>query len=349
MEILQIVPKLPPSISGVGDYALLIAKQLRATYGLESRLVIAGAHRNDDSLDGFAIEILGRHANALKSIVGRSDRVCLHYVGYGYQKRGCPIWLLRELTKWKSTNRATLVTVFHELFATGPIWSSSFWLSPVQKLIATKIARLSDAVVTNRQEYANMLSRMSPSGLAPVVLPVLSNVGEPATVKQYAERKPWLVLFGGDQWAEDALVLHANTIRAVCDQLELDRIVQIGSNLDFGFKTPRVEIMGVLPAAAISQILSQSKVGILNYYSGYLGKSGIFAAYCAHGVVPIFPVPNHSQADGLFHGQHYLLPNDLRTTGLESRLSLVAENVRRWYLGHNLKQTATTVAELLKI
>src|SRR5207302_1541540 len=142
---------------------------------------------------------------------------------------------------------------------------------------------------------------------------------------------------------------HADAIRIICDRLRLDRIIQIGSNLDLGFKERPVEIMGVLPAVAVSQILSQSKVGVLNYYSGYLGKSGIFAAYCAHGVVPIFPVPNNSEADGLFHGQHYLLPTDFQTTELDSQLSAVAENVRRWYLNHDLKHTASALAEMLAV
>ena len=71
--------------------------------------------------------------------------VILHYVGYGYEKRGCPLWLIRGLESWKRNHRVhRLLVIFHELYAAGSPWQSSFWNSPVQRWITGRLARLAD-------------------------------------------------------------------------------------------------------------------------------------------------------------------------------------------------------------
>ena len=40
LEIVQIVPRLPPSISGVGDYAYLLARELRATHDIHTHFIV---------------------------------------------------------------------------------------------------------------------------------------------------------------------------------------------------------------------------------------------------------------------------------------------------------------------
>ncbi|MFZ4728709.1 MAG: glycosyltransferase family 1 protein, partial [Pseudanabaena sp.] len=72
----------------------------------------------------------------------RTSPVLLHYVGYGYAKRGCPVWLVDGIQRWKNLYPdRLLVTMFHELHASGtPPWTSSFWLSPLQKNLVTRLA-----------------------------------------------------------------------------------------------------------------------------------------------------------------------------------------------------------------
>src|SRR5439155_22194475 len=112
MEIVQIVPRLPPSISGVGDYAYSLASQLRATHGIHSRFVVCDpTWLGPKDFDGFSIDQLNtQQAGELESRIsalGMPATVVLHYVGYGYQKRGCPFWVVRGLESWKtrSANR----------------------------------------------------------------------------------------------------------------------------------------------------------------------------------------------------------------------------------------------------
>ncbi len=52
-------------------------------------------------LDGFAVhQLKERSAGELLRVLSRPgmpQTVLLHYVGYGYEKRGCPVWLVRGL------------------------------------------------------------------------------------------------------------------------------------------------------------------------------------------------------------------------------------------------------------
>ena len=40
MDIIQIVPRLPPATDGVGDYAIRVAHQLRAAHQIESHFIV---------------------------------------------------------------------------------------------------------------------------------------------------------------------------------------------------------------------------------------------------------------------------------------------------------------------
>src|ERR1051325_4758398 len=149
-ELIQIVPYLPPALSGVGDYAFLLARKLRSAHGINTRFLVAdGSWRGGPELDGFAVESIanGDPASLQKSLsaAGAAAPVILHYVGYGYEKRGCPLWLIRGLESWKRNHRVRrLLVIFHELYASGSPWQSSFWNSPVQRWITARLARLAD-------------------------------------------------------------------------------------------------------------------------------------------------------------------------------------------------------------
>ena len=47
MEILQIVPRLPPTISGVGDYSFLLAQELRRAHDIETRFIVGDPSREN--------------------------------------------------------------------------------------------------------------------------------------------------------------------------------------------------------------------------------------------------------------------------------------------------------------
>src|SRR5438067_5839174 len=113
--LLQIVPKVPGGIDGVGDYALNIAKKLREKF--ECDTVFATFKTSSaENASGFEILSLDRLLNESR----KYDHVLLHYVNYGFQKRGVPFRLLSILRQLRSWHRGRLVTIFHELNASGP-------------------------------------------------------------------------------------------------------------------------------------------------------------------------------------------------------------------------------------
>lgn len=356
MLVLSIVPRLPPAIDGVGDYALSLAHQLLQEFGVKTHFVISDLiWRRESQVEVLTVSQLNAHTTTsflalLQS--SSSTAILLHYVGYGYAKRGCPKWLIEGLENWKAKNpEARLITMFHEVYASGPFWTSAFWLSPLQKNLATRLAKLSDRILTSKQLYAELLCELAPKHHSQIpVLPVFSTVGEPTQVLPLAERAPQLVVFGGRASRLRVYRESIDTLIKICQTLGIKKVLDIGPptglNLSFTKEVVVVE-RGALPAAEISQILSHSLAGFLTYHPGFLAKSTIFAAYCAHGVLPINSAKKCKSADGIEAGKHYCSP-DIPNTALKDLVAMqaIAENAYSWYQAHNLKAQAKVFAAL---
>src|SRR5437867_482095 len=102
LEIVQILPRLPPSISGVGDYAYLLARELRATREIHTHFIVCDPFwEGAGHLDGFTVNrVNDRRPHELMKQISHCEMpaaLVLQYVGYGYQKRGCPVWLVKAL------------------------------------------------------------------------------------------------------------------------------------------------------------------------------------------------------------------------------------------------------------
>jgi hypothetical protein len=348
--VLQVVPSLPPVVCGVGDHALLLARHLRKEHGIVTIFAAVDAEQARE-LEGFQVLPLERSGAALADLAAKTPRMLLHYVNYGYAARGCPIWLLQGLRRWLGgAADRRLVTMFHELFAhDGRPWESSFWTQPLQKAICRSTARISHGAVSNQQVSHEILGRMR-GGRDVTHFPVFSNVGEPIQSAEFGQRARRLVIFGGQRWRSDALTRHLPSIIAACQRWNISEIVEIGPGAtrtcEFGI--PAVKL-GPLPAAEVSAILSSSLLGFLSYASGELEKSGIFAAYAAHGLVPI--LPDDCIRDGpkeLTTGVHYLSPRSAHEDHGDALLGQVTTAVFTWYQGHHSRHQGAAFAELLE-
>jgi len=143
MEILQIVPQLPPAINGLGDYSLNLAIQLRSDYKIESSFLVGSTDwQGPNEIDNFPVaHVSNSTSKELLREISNHSIILLHYVGYGYARKGCPFWLLKGIKNWKLNDPANkLITLFHEVAASGPPWKSVFWLSKIQKHIAGKVS-----------------------------------------------------------------------------------------------------------------------------------------------------------------------------------------------------------------
>lgn len=286
--------------------------------------------------------------NAGEWQIQAGDSVVLQMSGYGFSKRGVPLWLLREM-EMRRHEIKRLGVFFHELYAFGPPWKSAFWLSPVQRHVVRRLAEMSDFWMTNREESAQWLCRYA--GHKPyAVLPVFSTVGE--LQSSPAARKSRLVVFGNAglrtvtyrtagrdlfQWAKrQSLEIH-DVGSPVTDTQVI--AAQTANN---------VILHGRLEADNISNLMRNALFGVIAYPVDYIAKSSVFAAYCTYGLCPVVLSKGHEPSDGLLAGQHYLpgLPTDLVDA---DEAQQTGEGAWRWYQAHGVGCHVAALREFLDI
>jgi hypothetical protein len=368
--ILSIVPRLPPAIDGVGDYAWLLSKNLVNRHQISTQFIACDPIESDIK-DPSQIQLSQRSTDALLTSLGKFDNIdtlLLQYVGYGYAKRGCPLWLLAALTKWrKGRSSRRLVIMFHEVYASSPLpWSSQFWTSPIQQKIARDLINLCDRLITNSQIFADTISKLSSKHDGKIsILPIFSNIGECSTPIPLKERNPWLVTFGNSGFRRSIYTNSSEQISTVCQQLEIEEIYDIGHNsADIVRHIPGVKVnpMGILPATEISQIFQLAQVGFINYPIPYIAKSGIFAAYASHQLCSIFvgvggalplALQNENRhnlgdnQDGIKLNEHYWAIGQQGDSIDLNLAQSIANNAYQWYDRHNLDRTTSHIATLL--
>jgi hypothetical protein len=325
--ILQIVPRAPGSLEGVGDYAAILAQRLEEAQEFQIAFATAAELRDENWQPPTA-----------------TTAVILHYVNYGYDARGVPLWLPAKLRRIQKICGGKTVTIFHELYAAGSWRRSAFWLQPLQKLIARAIAQSSAICIVSSEIVADQLKKLAPEA-AVVVRPVMSTFGEPRlSAEQFATRdsRRW-VICGGTE-------LIRRSVRSFPGDRELFVIggseqPEIRGRLDDAHYFPNVE------AAAASEILAGCAFGYLDYFetanirTAAVLKSTSFAAYCAHGVVPVFPSGGSaiSLDDDALPG-----PFCLTNVPTEAERSAVAEATYEWYQRHGSStHLAASIAEAL--
>lgn len=355
MIILSIAPRLPPAIDGVGDYALNLAHQLFQEFGIETHFVVSDLGWMDESqVESFPVSQLKAYTPAaLLALLQNSSSatVLLHYVGYGYAKRGCPIWLIEGLEKWKAGNsRARLVTMFHEVYAFSAPWHSSFWLSPLQRNLAARLVAISDRCITSSHQYAHTLQRLCYTQKPIFNLPVFSTVGEPLSVSKLESRYPRLVIFGQPHNKIPVYQTALSKLKYICETLNIKEILDVGPKVELELPLingiPIIKA-GEMSAADVGNLLLNTRAGFINYQTNRLAKSTILAAYCAHGVLPISYQKHSSETDGLVFGKHYWVPAWEIARPNMTDMQRIASNAYNWYQGHNLHSQAHLFAKTL--
>ncbi|MCB0170535.1 MAG: glycosyltransferase family 1 protein [Anaerolineae bacterium] len=358
-SIITVVPRLPPAIDGVGDYALNLARQLRQDFNIHTQFVVGDpTWEGPSQIQEFPVHRVNRcSSKVFISVLERLDAsaLLLNYVGYGYAKRGCPFWLKEGLQCWKTTLLdRILVTMFHEAYASGPPWTSAFWLSSSQKQIVTQILRQSDASVASNHIVAQILNRLqSINNYASEICPIFSSVGEPEHPLPLLSRPRRLVVFGTRSVRKRSYERGRERLQKLCRDLAIEEIYDIGTPLDLNISqlvNLPIKVMGVRTSAEISILLSQAVAGFTDYPTELLAKSSIFAAFCAHRVVPVISTRSKlCQADGLEAGTHYWKPDvqDKHLTIVNAQA--IADKAFAWYQTHNLAAQAKTFNRLLRL
>ncbi|NEQ43668.1 MAG: glycosyltransferase family 4 protein [Leptolyngbya sp. SIOISBB] len=352
LEIIQIVPRLPPHTDGVGDYALRLGEQLCCDHSIYSHFLPFSIELDYQPLEnGFPIVNLSGHtAQALMAACPSSAQgILLHYSNYPYLKSqlDAPFWLPAALKHLAKVRNIPLVVMFHELPTLDLKVFKIF--NPWQIQISQRLARLADGVVTDSHRFKEVLSQWAVQPIPCV--PDFSNIGEPEVVSPLYDRRRQLVIFGGRDRSR-IYHNHLSSLLKTCQVLKLEKIIDIGHPLDFDpeqFGDVQWVQMEFQPSDVVSQTLLNSLAGIIDYtrFPGDLGKSSVFAAFTSHGVLPLVTAYNPSEKDGLYQHQHYLTPATLETATSLDHLQAIATAAHRWYQQHTLAKNAEVFAEQL--
>ncbi len=339
--LIQVVPRLHPGRCGVTDHALALANELCNEFAVETAFAVLNS--SDRCSVPFPVvycspgELL-RNCEALSD--GRSAAVLVHLSGYGYSPDGAPALLASALARVKASGRFRIAVYFHELFASGPPWTSAFWHSHRQQGEVRAIAGLCDLAVTNTRGHAEWLERQISQSSTLKLIPVFSTVGEAQVLEPFAARQPAIAVFGlpgSRQAAYKQLASLAPTLEA----LGVNAILDIGPPSDTPSDVSGVAVsrQGQLSAANLARVLSSCRFGFTVHPPFCMAKSSVFAGYCAQGVIPVLAESFRGEVDGLTDGIQVVSPSSVesaRSLGWEN-CSLSAWN---WYMAHGLRAHA---------
>jgi hypothetical protein len=359
--VLQIVPQLPGTFDGVGDYALSLARALSAGHGITSTFLVAAA-TSATSRDDYAV-ISGLNPMASAELASAHEHVILHYVNYGYQARGVPLRLRTFAKHLRPRLRGRWVTMFHELYASGPPWGSAFWLRPFQVRIARDLIDVSSScVVSNPPIEAAIRAYDSKKQIR--VLPVLSNFGEPELTDFTASSPKRWAICGGTALVERSLRLFEQLRPLVPAPFTPEHLDVVGGRphpaisaaIDRLKRAMSVHHYSEVEAHLASEVLRQCSFGWIDYFGsgkmwpGMILKSGAFAALCANSVIPILShreQPITVDGDAL-PGPYWLSSNDAHFPAPDE-LPAVRERFYAWYHAHaDAQQIARNFAEALR-
>lgn len=350
--LLQIVAQLKPERCGVSDHAVLLAQELEAAFGIRTAFVVLNSTEQCNSpfqrVYCAPSQLLER---CIALSMGQPGTILVHYSGYGYSADGAPFPLAEAIERVRESGQFRIGVYFHELFANGMPWRSAFWHSHRQRQVVRRLAKECDLIATNSSRHLKWLEREALQGsIVPVrLLPMFSNVGESLEIPPMRDRRPAMAVFGLSSTRRRAYD-RLSSLGALLHTLGIEEIVDAGPEPEFD-NSPSlcgipIKRMGVLSAADLAGILSQSTFGFVQHESFALAKSGVFAGLCALGVIPVIAEPFAWEVDGLRDGVHLISPrsaNAALTAGLE-RCSAAAWH---WYRGHRLHLHAATYARWL--
>lgn len=356
-SVLQIVPHLPGTLDGVGDYALNLANALAIDHGIRTTFLVAGS-TSATSKNGFEV-ISGL---ALARARGYSN-VILHYVNYGYQRRGVPFELRAFVKHLRAQSAGRWVTTFHELYASGPPWKSAFWLRPFQVRIARDMIDAATSTVVSNTAIGNAI-HIYDAAKRVYLVPVMSNFGEPELGKLApVSPKRWAIC-GGTALIARSVHLFANLMSRIPPTLAPDHLDVVGGRADASITAALDELKNRMsvhhyPEVSVdlaSEVLRQAAFGFIDYFGsgkvwpGMVLKSTAFAALCAHGVVPVLSHQEEPIAvDGAaLPGPYFLTPAAIHFPAADE-LPNLHRRCFAWYQAHaHSRRAAQIYAEALR-
>jgi hypothetical protein len=361
--VLQIVPHLPGTFDGVGDYALNLAKALSADHGITTTFVVA-EKTSMTSKDGYAV-ISGLNRDMPAKLAREYEHVILHYVNYGYQARGTPFCLRAFAKQLRRELRGRWITTFHELYASGPPWKSAFWLRPIQVQIARDMINASTSCVVSNVPIEKAIHAYD-AGKQIHLVPVMSNFGEPELTEFDAVSPNRWAICGGAALIARSLRLFEQLHQLIPETFAPEHLDLLGGHEEICFSAILDRLKRRRPglschyypevsADLASEVLRRSSFGWIDYFGagkmwpGMVLKSTAFAALCAHAIIPILSHREKPIAinGDVLPGPYYLTPGAIHFPPPE-RVHESRRQFYDWYHAHSdSRQAARIYAEAL--
>jgi hypothetical protein len=286
-------------MDGIGDHAVRLAQQLRRFHNIETSFLVCDPDwKGPTEIDSFAIKTLQRRGATEFSQAIRAyqkDRnydfntILLQFAPYGYSVKGCPLWLANAIERFSKERASTFITMFHELEAgRGKPWNSTFWLSPIQKLLIRRIAACSTLQFTNTAYHRQTLHEWGYNAVK--LLPSFSTIGEPTENPPATERERQIIVFGRPWQRSLSYTEGIEALNAACKLINAKKVIDVGAPIPSENRNsicglPLVRY-GSLPSQEVSSLMSKSVASFIFYPEALLTKSSIYAASCAHGAIP---------------------------------------------------------------
>jgi hypothetical protein len=144
-------------------------------------------------------------------------------------------------------------------------------------------------------------------------------------------------VFGDVPLRAKLLNYDARAVVHVLCTLGIKDLVDIGRHFTFdegSFARAGIAVkrLGYLDAAEIGRELLRCRVGLIHYPLSFVAKSSTFAAYAAHGVVPVVRADDFQSADGVEIGRNTIaFPIRGHSAQVDVPLSLMSTDIHRWY------------------
>jgi len=275
----------------------------------------------------------------------------LQFTPYAYSRLGLPLTLLLSLLRWRLLAPGSsfpLVVFFHEV----PFLNRSGWqgrsslksrlVMPLQRLCCLLLAALSSDVLVNQHSAKAWLGLLRPFR-PPLFLPCWSNVGEAVDAPEPQQRPLQVAVFGspGKRRHTHALVAQLGGYRRLFGSAV--RVVDIGVPGELPASlVAEVTVLGALREDDVRRTLLDSRFGWFYAEPDQVPKSGVFAAYCALGVLPILAF------EGSMPEACFLSPGELPASQLPlTRLQAVWHGSRAWFHQHSLERGTARILSLI--
>lgn len=220
------------------------------------------------------------------SSIQRNTSILLEFTPLAYSHFGLSWPLLLKVLQWK-LNGCRVITYFHELpFTNGRGFKRKLAVY-LQQAYCSLLAAASSHSLVNQQQGRRWLQLLCGRHRLSF-LPTCSNVGECDLVATPANRPLQVVVFGspGKRRHAHALVASLGGYRRLFGPHV--QVIDVGEPFDLPWELiSEVTILGPLTSLEIHGHLLASRFGFFYAEPNQFSKSGVYAAYCAHGVVPI--------------------------------------------------------------